>query len=90
MSSSFHDEEDRPLDPVYCRRCGRLSDLRLVATGIGAYEYAGFRGYDEDQQWLTACCEATWTPADPDELTGADADAPLPVRHPAVSHQASA
>lgn len=55
-----------------CGQCGRPCGAVLVDVGIGAYEYAGARGYDERWVWSSDCCDAPIE--DPPEVHCAECD----------------
>jgi hypothetical protein len=42
---------------VYCGTCKQVAKLKLVDTGIGAYECHGVRGNDRQLSAVSKCCE---------------------------------
>lgn len=53
-----HKPEDGDAPVGVCADCGAECEAVLRDFGYGAYAFNKKRGYDEDWQWVSPCCEA--------------------------------
>ena len=61
------DDSSRDNKIWYCHECHQECSLNWEDEGIGAYEYWGATGVDENWQASSDCCEAKVTDNPPDE-----------------------